>query len=81
MKTGILELDELTKRQAEQLPQIPDGPYAGTTVQIIGLLENAWYDALYEFDIVFLDFGMYRMGQPRVGLIKRFYADEPVVWQ
>lgn len=71
METGILEVDELTKRALEWLPQISEwsGPFS--LVTIYAMLDNPIFDALYSAVIVYGDFGMYRLGQVRASLVVR----------
>ena len=72
MRTGLLEIDEMTLRAAAALPVIHlswlDDPRHAlhhdrvVVVQHRVMLESEMFDGLYETTVVFCDFGLYRLG-------------------
>lgn len=64
MKCGILEIDELTLRQLEQLPfaEIDEAPADRLIVcQIRGFIDHPLFDVIYSAIIYLGDFGIYRV--------------------
>lgn len=68
MITGVLEIDELTKRAVEALPMIPvdyghtDTIHEYIVAEFYGEIGNPIFVARYTAVILFGDLGMYRYG-------------------